>query len=60
MGIGVTFERLSFGDLLGALEAGKADAVMSGMTITIQRDPKAAFVGPSVVSWNSFQPNLQR
>ena len=54
MGVGVTFVRLPFGDLLGALESGKADAVMSGMTITIERNLKAAFVGPSVVSGKSF------
>lgn len=39
-----------FGDLLAALRGGEVDIVMSGMTITPQRNLEFAFVGPYFVS----------
>ena len=39
-----------FPELLGALAAGEVDMVMSGMTMTPERNLKAAFVGPYMVS----------
>lgn len=50
MGVDVVFVKLPFGDLLAALEAGKVDLVMSGMTITPERIHRAAFVGPYYTS----------
>ena len=35
-----------FGELLGALDAGEIDMVLSGMTITAERNLSTAFVGP--------------
>lgn len=43
-----------FGDLLGALDAGEVDMVMSGMTITLERNMRAAFVGPYMISGKSI------
>jgi polar amino acid transport system substrate-binding protein len=45
---------IPFPDLLPALEAGKVDAVISGMTITPERSLRAAFVGPYFVSGKSL------
>lgn len=43
-----------FGELLSALEKGEVDVVMSGMTMTPERNLKAAFVGPYIVSGKSI------
>lgn len=43
-----------FAELLPALEKGEIDAVMSGMTMTPQRNLQAAFVGPYIVSGKSI------
>jgi polar amino acid transport system substrate-binding protein len=43
-----------FPDLLPTLEAGKVDMVLSGLTITPQRNMKVAFVGPYFSSGKSF------
>ena len=50
MGAKVRFVTMSFADLLPALEAGKVDMVLSGMTMTPQRNLKVDFVGPYYVS----------
>ena len=41
---------LPFSELLGALEAGQADAVMSAMTMTPKRNLRVAFAGPYFTS----------
>ena len=46
MGVKLRIEALQFHELLPALEAGKIDIVLSGMTMTPQRNMKVAFVGP--------------
>jgi len=43
-----------FPELLPALEAGEVDMVMSGMTITPERNARVAFVGPYIVSGKSI------
>jgi ABC-type amino acid transport substrate-binding protein len=43
-----------FGELLGALQKGEVDLVMSGMTITAERNLKVAFVGPYFLSGKSI------
>jgi len=43
-----------FGELLGALQKGEVDLVMSGMTITAERNLKVAFVGPYYLSGKSI------
>lgn len=46
--------RKPFAELLGALEAGEVDVVMSGMTTTPERSLKAVFVGPYFLSGKSI------
>jgi polar amino acid transport system substrate-binding protein len=46
MGVKLRLEAMQFHELLPALEAGKIDMVLSGMTITPQRNMKVAFAGP--------------
>ncbi len=50
--IGVELELVQrpFGTLLGALDAGEVDLVMSGLTMTPERNMKVGFVGPYFVS----------
>lgn len=45
---------MPFGQLLPALESGKVDLVMSGMTATLQRNMQAAFVGPYHITGKSI------
>ena len=50
MGVKLKFAKMPFAELLPALEAGKVDMILSGMTITGERNKKTAFVGPYVVT----------
>lgn len=50
MGVKLRLEKMKFSELLGALESGKVDMVISGMTITPRRNLKVAFAGPYFVS----------
>lgn len=45
---------MPFAQLLPALESGKVDLVISGMTATLQRNMKAAFVGPYHITGKSI------
>jgi polar amino acid transport system substrate-binding protein len=54
MGVMLRFEPMPFAELLPALEAGKVDMVMSGMTIIPERNLKVAFVGPYFISGKAF------
>jgi polar amino acid transport system substrate-binding protein len=45
---------MPFPDLLPALEAGQVDMVLSGVTMTPERNMRFAFVGPYFVSGKSF------
>ena len=45
---------MPFGQLLPALESGKVDLVISGMTATLQRNMRAAFVGPYHITGKSI------
>jgi polar amino acid transport system substrate-binding protein len=54
MGVTLRFEPMPFAELLPALEAGKVDMVMSGMTIIPERNLKVAFVGPYFISGKAF------
>ena len=46
--------RMPFDELLGAVENGSADMVISGMTITATRTQKVSFVGPYMLSGKSM------
>ena len=50
MGVKLRLETMPFPELLPALEAGRIDMVLSGMTITPKRNLKVAYVGPYYIS----------
>ena len=50
MNVKIRFSRMQFSDLLPALQSGKVDMIVSGMTMTPERNMKVAFVGPYYVS----------
>jgi polar amino acid transport system substrate-binding protein len=50
----LTLKTMNFNDLLPALEAGQVDMIISGMTITPDRNLKVAFVGPYFASGKSI------
>lgn len=50
MNLKAVFIKMSFNELLPAIETGKVDIVLSGMTMTIERNQRVAFVGPYYIS----------
>ena len=54
MGVKLNIVELPFSDLMPALESGKIDAIMSGMTITPERNMKVLFAGPYTLSGKSI------
>jgi polar amino acid transport system substrate-binding protein len=54
MGVELNLVKKPFPELLPALEAGEVDMVLSGMTITPERNLKVAFVGPYIISGKAF------
>jgi polar amino acid transport system substrate-binding protein len=54
MDVKLTMVELPFSELMPALQNGKVDAVMSGMTITPERNLKALFAGPYTLSGKSI------
>ena len=54
MGVELVPVEKPFGDLLDALTAGEVDVVISGMTMTPERNLRAAFIGPYMVSGKSI------
>ncbi len=54
MGVEPRFVEMPFGELIGALERGEVDLVISGVTITPARNMKVPFVGPYQISGKSI------
>ena len=54
MGVELRLEKMAFAELLPALEKGQVDMVISGMTITPNRNVKVAFIGPYFISGKAF------
>ena len=50
MNLKVSFTKMPFAELLPALQSGKIDMIVSGMTMTPERNTKVAFIGPYYVS----------
>lgn len=50
----LTIVETPFHELLDALESGKVNVVMSGMTMTMERNMRVAFAGPYVLSGKSI------
>lgn len=60
MKVKLTFVEKPFSELLPALEKGEIDVIMSGMTITPERNLKVAFAGPYIVSGKSVLAKAKR
>ena len=54
LGVTLRIELMDFFELFPALESGRLDMVLSGMTMTPQRNTKMAFVGPYFVTGKSL------
>jgi ABC-type amino acid transport substrate-binding protein len=54
MGLEVRLVEIPFVDLIPALERGEVDLVISGMTMTPERNARVAFVGPYFISGTSI------
>jgi polar amino acid transport system substrate-binding protein len=59
MGLEARLIQRPFAELLPALENGEVDLVISGMTITPQRNARVAFVGPYFISGKSVLTKSQ-
>lgn len=59
MDVKLRFEVMPFPELLPALEAGKVDMILSGMTITPKRNLKVAFVGPYYISGKGILTKIE-
>jgi polar amino acid transport system substrate-binding protein len=60
MGVRLKLVRMPFADLLSTLENGKVDMVLSGVTMTPQRNTRVAFVGPYFVSGKALLTKSKR
>jgi len=59
MGVKVKFVTKPFSELLPALQTGEVDMILSGMTITPERNMKVAFVGPYFISGKAFLTKMK-
>lgn len=54
MGVKLKLVEMPFSELIVALKSGKIDAIMSGMTITPERNLSMLFAGPYIISGKSM------
>jgi polar amino acid transport system substrate-binding protein len=54
MGVKLKLVEMPFSELMVALKSGKIDAIMSGMTITPERNLTVLFAGPYIISGKSI------
>src|ERR1700712_2993174 len=54
MGVKLKLVEIPFSGLMDALKSGKIDAIMSGMTLTPERNLTALFAGPYIISGKSI------
>jgi polar amino acid transport system substrate-binding protein len=54
------FVEKPFAELMPALESGEIDVIMSGMTITPERNLRVAFIGPYIVTGKSILAKARR
>jgi polar amino acid transport system substrate-binding protein len=59
MGVKLKLASMPFAQLLPALHEGKIDLILSGMTMTPQRNLKVVFVGPYYVTGKAFLTKLE-
>lgn len=54
IGVKAKLIKMDFKNLIPALERGELDMIISGVTMTIDRNKKIAFIGPYLISGNTF------
>jgi polar amino acid transport system substrate-binding protein len=54
MGVKLKLVEMPFSELMEAIKSGKIDAIMSGMTITPERNLSVLFAGPYIISGKSI------
>jgi polar amino acid transport system substrate-binding protein len=54
IGVKAKLVKMDFKDLIPALQNGEIDMIISGLTMSIDRNKKVAFVGPYIISGNSL------
>ncbi len=54
IGVKANLVKMNFKDLIPALQAGEIDMIISGVTMTMERNKKVAFIGPYLISGNTF------
>lgn len=59
MNVKIRFARMPFPELLPALQTGKVDMVISGMTMTPERNLKVAFIGPYHITGKGILTKLK-
>ena len=59
MDVEVKFVKKPFSELLPTLQNGEVDMVISGMTITPERNRKVAFIGPYFISGKAFLTKIK-
>ena len=54
IGVKAKLVKMDFKNLISALERGDIDLIVSGLTMTIDRNKKVAFIGPYLISGNTI------
>lgn len=57
IGVKATLIKMNFKELIPALQNGDIDMVISGVTMTLERNIKVAFIGPYLISGNTILTN---
>lgn len=60
MGVKLQLKGMPFPELLSALQEGKIDMILSGMTISSKRNLKAAFVSPYFTSGKGILTKIEK
>ena len=59
LGVNLRLSKMPFPELLPALVNGKVDMIISGMTMTLERNTKVAFVGPYYISGKGLLTKME-
>jgi polar amino acid transport system substrate-binding protein len=59
LGVNLKLAKMPFPELLPALVNGKVDMIISGMTMTLERNTKVAFVGPYYISGKGLLTKME-
>jgi polar amino acid transport system substrate-binding protein len=54
IGVKAKLIKMNFNELIPALQNGEIDLVISGVTMTLERNKKVAFIGPYLISGNTI------